>query len=861
MSKKLIITEKPSVAQQFARALHVSGKKDGYIENDEWVITWAVGHLITLCDPVSYNSDYKRWDLSLLPIIPEKYKYAVIGASAKQYKIVAEQLTRADVSVIYDAGDSGREGEYIQRLIYNQCGVEGKKKILRIWIDSQTDAEILRGIKDAKDESVYNNLSDAGYARAKSDWLIGINFTRGLTKKFSYELNKRLGITDFKKFAKLNVGRVMTCVLGIVVDRENEINNFVPVDFYRIDAVHNTEKFTSHWKSVEGTPHFGSIDLYSETGFKDKAKAQGFLTELAKDPKVTVTNIENKTEKKNAPLLYSIAELQNDCSAKFKISPDETLNIAQSLYEKKMTTYPRTDARVLSTAISTEIDVNLNGLKNNGVVEADKILSNGWYKTIGKSKYCDDSKITDHYAIIPTGESGRVTGLEKDVYDMIVRRFCSIFYPAAEYAKTSIELTHSSKEKFFASAKKLTSPGYLEVVGIPTSSEDVIPSLSKGQVIDAAFQMVTSTTQPPKRYTSGSMILAMENAGNLIEDEELRAQIKGSGIGTSATRAEVIKKLTTGIGYLALNKKNQVITPTNVGFAVYDIVKANTPKLLSPKMTASWEKGLSEVENGTCTEDKYMQIMNKYVNDTVADIKSKQAEQGEHEKVESKVVGKCPFCGGDLRESEKAFYCANKKDDKEKGCHFLVPKSFIKAGVPQDIFDELLQGKNSEVMELTAAKSGKTYKASIVFDKSGKLSLEFPSEATQLKCPKCGKMMTKGTYSYACKCGMSIWHTVGGKHISEKTMGCLFEEKLLGPFDGFAYKNGDEYSAFLYFDGKTVTTINSTIAGRKLTLDEMSHLLTSGHTDELFGFISKKGKTFSAKLKTEKGKIVFDFGE
>ena len=703
---KLIICEKPSVSRQFAQALGVHGSKDGYIENNEWIITWAVGHLISLSEPEKYDERYSKWNLDDLPIMPEKYKYQVIKEVSKQFKIVKELLNRADVSTIYNAGDSGREGEYIQRLIFNAAGVEGKKKILRVWIDSQTDAEIKRGIREAKDESYYNCLSEAGYARAISDWLIGMNFTRGLTKKFSYELNNKLGITDYKKMARLNVGRVMTCVLGLVVDRENEIKNFRAVDYYRLDALLG-DNIRAHWKAVEGTPHYNSEKLYSQEGFKDKRDAQALVSILDKGKTLIVESAETKTEKKNAPLLYSLAELQSDCTKIFKISPDKTLEIAQSLYEKKMTTYPRTDARVLSSAVAKEINTNLSGLLSHGVQKGNVqlIQDNQWYKGIEKTRYCDDKKITDHYAIIPTGEAVEgLSDLEDKIYQLIVRRFLSIFFPAAEYSKTAVVFTHATGEKFFASEKHLVKKGYLEVAGVskPEKKEGEddedngdLTVYKKGQRASvSSYNIATSTTQPPKRYTSGSMILAMENAGNLIEDEELRAQIKGSGIGTSATRAEVIKKLTDEVHHLNLDKKTQILTPTNIGYGVYEIVKRTIPSLLSPKMTASWEKGLAKIENGEVTRGEYLNLLNKFVIDTVNLIKEAQAQQGTYKKVESKEIGTCPICGGVLLESEKAIYCKDRvKAEKKKGCHFIISKTLGGKALAKEHIDRLLSGE------------------------------------------------------------------------------------------------------------------------------------------------------------------------
>lgn len=865
---KLVICEKPSVAKQFSHALNVSGSKDGYIENDEYIITWAVGHLITLAEPQAYDEKYSKWDLDLLPIMPERYKYQVISAVSKQYRIVKGLLNRPDVTVIYNAGDSGREGEYIQRLIFNMAGVENKKTIKRVWIDSQTDAEIIRGIREAKDESYYNCLSEAGYARAISDWLIGMNFTRALSKKFSYELNKTLGITDYKKWARLNVGRVMTCVLGLVVDRENEIKSFVPLDYYKIDALCDGG-IKAQWKAVEGTHYYESDVLYNDSGFVDEGLAQKVVKALNKKPVLKVTQAETKTEKKKAPLLYSLAELQSECTKKFKISPDQTLEIAQSLYEKKMTTYPRTDARVLSTPVSKEIITNLNGLYKNNVFKSESkhIIDNEWYKGIEKTRYCDDKKITDHYAIIPTGEYIDVTGLERDVYELIVKRFLSIFFPAAEYTKTAVEFTHITGEKFFAAEKHLIKKGFLDVLGVPKSDGDAddgtgaLAQLKKGESIDTKFVMATSTTQPPKRYTSGSMILAMENAGNLIEDEELRAQIKGSGIGTSATRAEVIRKLTEDVHHLKLDKKTQILTPTDIGYGVYDIVKKNVPKLLSPKMTASWEKGLTQIENGTITRPEYMEILNKFIIETVSSIKKASAQQGDvYKKVESKVIGSCPICGGKLLESEKAIFCKNRVKEKQEGCHFMFGKTLGGKPLAKEYIDELINGQSTGLIKNIPNKSGTgVYDCYIVIKEDGSVKIKYPSEESTLKCPKCGNTMEKGKLAYQCECGMNIWNTVSGRALSEEELSSLFSDMILGPLSGFKSKEGFPYSAYLLFNGKELIQIKTVISGRTISIEEVIALLEDGKTGKLDGFKGSKGE-FSAVLKIgKKGYVEFEF--
>lgn len=675
MGKSVYIAEKPSVAQEFAKALKLNTKRrDGYLESDEAIITWCVGHLVTMSYPEEYDPALKRWNLQTLPFIPEEFKYEVIPSVAKQFQIVSGILNREDVDTIYVCTDSGREGEYIYRLVEQEAHVEGKKR-RRVWIDSQTEEEILRGIREAKDLSEYDNLGASAYLRAKEDYLMGINFSRLLTLKYGNSISNFLQT----KYSVVSVGRVMTCVLGMVVRREREIRDFVKTPFYRvlstIDAQGHT--FEGEWRAVKGSRYFESYDLYKENGFKERKKAEELIQYLQTPDEESVNvagiqgqsglncrieSIEKKKEKKNPPLLYNLAELQNDCSKRFKISPDETLRIVQELYEKKLVTYPRTDARVLSTAVAKEITRNLNGLSKYPMAAPymQDILNFGSYKTLAKTRYVNDKQITDHYAIIPTGQGlnalSTVSSTAKGVYDLIVRRFLSIFYPPAVYQKVAI-VTKMKEESFFSSFKVLAEEGYLKVAGMPkrktaqTAAKDggnasntvddtneengsdsadqsldtglfeVIKSLKKGAVLPVrALDIKEGETSPPKRYNSGSMILAMENAGQLIEDEELRAQIKGSGIGTSATRAEILKKL-VNIKYLALNKKTQVITPTLQGEMIYDVVDHSIRSLLNPELTASWEKGLNYVAEGSITSDEYMRKLDHFITSRTVGVK------------------------------------------------------------------------------------------------------------------------------------------------------------------------------------------------------------------------------------------------
>lgn len=643
--KSLYIAEKPSVAQEFMKALGENPqRRDGYSESDDAVFTWCVGHLVTMSYPAEYDASLKRWSMDTIPFIPTEWKYEIIPAVAKQFNIVAGLLNREDVDKIYVCTDSGREGEYIYRLVEQMAGVHGKKR-LRVWIDSQTEEEIKRGVRDAKDLSEYDNLSEAAYLRAKEDYLMGINFSRVLTLKYGQSISSFFRQNNRTVIA---VGRVMTCVLGMVVRREREIRNFVKTPFYRVVAtllLSEDKNFDAEWKAVEGSKYFESPKLYKENGFKERKDAEELINILSENKPVTmeVISIERKTENKQPPLLYNLAELQNDCSKFFKLSPDETLKHTQELYEKKLVTYPRTDARVLSTAVAKVIDKNITGLRNIPEYKefVEEILAAKSYEGIAKTRYVNDKQITDHYAIVPTGQGfnnlKNLSATSKAVYYAIVRRFLSIFYPAAVYKKISIALRRDT-ESFFASFKVLEKEGYLKVVnsfrkskadGEETEEEkydgaflDKLKGLKKGSILDVSgFNVKEGETSPPKRYNSGSMILAMENAGQLIEDEELRAQIKGSGIGTSATRAEILKKLVDK-KYINLNNKTQIITPSQLGEIVYDVVDNSIKRLLDPRLTASWEKGLTGVAEGNISTDEYLLKLEAFISKNTTMVKS-----------------------------------------------------------------------------------------------------------------------------------------------------------------------------------------------------------------------------------------------
>ncbi len=866
MAKKLIITEKPSVARDFARVLSVSGNRQGYIENDDYVISWCVGHLVEMVYPEEYDERYRKWKLEDLPFLPEKYKYGVIKRSADQYKIVHDLLHREDIDTVYWAGDSGKEGQTIEENIRNYGGVREGMKELRVWIDSQTDEEIRRGIAEAKPMSDYALLGESGIMRAIEDYSLGINFSRALSVKYGRLLNDAAAT---KSYTAIAVGRVMTCVLGMVVRREREIRDFVETPFYRIVGSFSDAKILAEWKAVEGSGFFESPLLYKENGFKKQEDARALIDRLT-GKEAVIDSIESGRTSKKAPMLFNLAELQGECSKRFKISPSQTLEVAQELYEKKLTTYPRTDARVLTTAVAKEITKNIRGLTGLEQVGgfADNVLKNGMYKGIEKSSYTDDSKVTDHYAIIPTGQTGALGSLSplaKNVYLLIVRRFLAIFYPAAQYKTAKLQILVDG-ERFFASSKVLVSPGYLEVAGIPSekqaggaesdassgggedeedvgiSKEDFIrfvDSAKKGDVIPVNdYSIKEGKTSPPKRYTSGTLILAMENAGNLIEDEELRAQIKKSGIGTAATRSGIIDKLINN-KYLNVSK-SQIITPGNIGEMIYEVVNLSIPTLLNPEMTASWEKGLEGIYNGEVNAVDYRRKLEDYIrretnklisvdltNNIALNI-SKFAGKDAKGPAGRKAIGvKCPVCGGEMTTTSFGYGCSNYFNDQIK-CGFSVGEIAGKHLDEEDVKKLLTEGRTG-VIEGFTSKNKKKFKAVLVLskDENGKYTVGFdfdgiePEYLKDVVCPDCGGRVIKRSVGFSCE----------------------------------NYKKDDADSC-KFFIGK--------IAQKQMSEANVTELLKEGKTGTIRGFKNKDKKSFDACLvlkKNEEGKaeIAFDF--
>lgn len=866
VGKKLIITEKPSVAQDYAKVFQVSGRQNGYIENDTYVITWCVGHLVEMVYPEEYDIKYKKWMLEDLPFLPQTYKYGVIKNVKQQYDIVHGLLHRDDIDTVYWAGDSGKEGQTIEENIRNYGGVRDGMKELRVWIDSQTEEEIRRGVAEAKPMSDYANLGFSGIMRSIEDYAMGINFSRVMSVKYGKLLNDAAAT---KSYTAIAVGRVMTCVLGMVVNREREIRNFKETCFYRIIGKFTDTEIEAEWKACEGSAYFESPKLYKENGFKDRESAEKLIADL-QGKQAVVESVEKGIAKKRAPLLFNLAELQAECSKRFKISPEETLQVAQELYEKKLTTYPRTDARVLTTAVAKEIGKTLYKVKAYEPTAAftEKILQQRAYGNLANTQYTDDSKVTDHYAIIPTGQLTELSGLnplQRQIFDLIVRRFLSIFYPPAEYQTAKLTVAVES-EHFFVSGKVLKSLGYLEVMGKKLEDEEkdteedegkneaeesyaeklkngkkllsIIDTLQKGDdLVTNGYEIKESKTAPPKRYTTGTMILAMENAGQLIEDEELRAQIKGSGIGTSATRAGIIDKLIR-IGYLNCNKKTQVISPENFGEMVYEVVAMTVPALLNPQMTASWEKGLDGITNGTVAMDDYRSKLENFIRrETIKirdyDLTSQIANQISQYKgnggrglgARKKIGVACPVCGGEIITTPFGYGCSN-YNKEGNGCRFVIG-TIAGRDLSEEECKSLIQNGRTEVLNGFVSKNKKKFQAALTMQKNedGKIDIQFdfsqnqPQVLEEVKCPDCGGQVIVTGFGFRCE------------HFDlQSPEGCRFSI------------------------GK--------IADRDIGVTQVKELLINGRTATIRGFKSKNGKKFDACLildKDENGKSVIKF--
>ena len=918
---KIIVAEKPSVGRAYADILGVTDAKDGYMESEEWIVTWAVGHLVSLSYPEKYDEKYAKWNIADLPFLPEKYKYEVIKDVKKQFEIIKKLFNRSDIDVIFYAGDSGREGLYIMALIRMLSGHNPGATEKVVWIDSQTKAEVLRGIRDAKPLSAYKNLSDSGYMRAIEDFAVGINFSRALSVLYGRILNNAIAST---KYIPISVGRVMTFVLGMIVQREYEIAAFTPTPFYKVQSLIEVdgEHFIAEWRASEKTQAELGPKMYQNNGFLKEEDANAFISKLSNE--IIIKNVSKTVEKKNAPLLFNLAELQSECSKRFKISPSKTLEVAQSLYEKKLTTYPRTDARVLTTAIAGEIEKNIKGLATAAIPErlkeaAMKILSDSKYIGLDKTRYVDDTKVTDHYAVIPTGETANyasLSELEKNVYQLILKRFLAIFLPPAEYAKIAVEET-AGTESFFYTGKALSKKGYLELYQDEEKEKEerkqllLAQKLSEGSIYEGGYQTKRGETQPPKRYTSGSIILAMENAGKLIEEEELREQIKSSGIGTSATRAETIEKLCRLL-YIRIDSKTQVIYPQSLGYMVYEVVRLTLPNMLSAKMTASWEKGLNEIVDGSVTREDYHNKLNTYIerqmgilrgNDKTEEIKkviSPYAVKGASREIGKELTLLCPVCKSPLRVSKYGYMCS--AYDKESGCKFAIGEI---AGImlKESDVEKLLSAGITDIIKGFKSKSGKKFEAKIKIGEGGKLSFDFPErelDKETLYLCRCKKPLTEKMYTYECECGVKFSKEVAGYKLSEGDIKALMEGKETEVINGLKAKSGNTFSAALKYDdenglqyvfperetgseSKVISKIECKYCNKPIVVERwnytctcglkiprelcsktitesmLSDLMKKGKTAKMTGYRSKAGKNFSAVLELSGKEVKFKF--
>lgn len=823
LGKSIIIAEKPSVGQEYAKVLGVTGDlKEGYMENERWIVTWTVGHLITMSYPEKYDSSLKEWKLETLPFIPDRYKYETNKETYRQFNIVKKLYNRQDIDAIYYAGDAGREGLYIQMLVRQFAGHNPSAAERVVWIDSQTDEEILRGISEAKDLKEYAAMSDAGYMRAIEDYSTGINFSRLLSIKYGVMLNSGSGQ---KKHKPISVGRVMTCVLGMIVKREREIRNFRATNFYRVASILDVDgnKVECEWRETERSKYFQSPKLYSEFGFIKESDAQELIACL--NTELTIRSTTKTTERKNAPLFFNLAELQGECTKKLHMSPGETLKIAQSLYEKKLTTYPRTDARVLTNAIASEISKNLSGLMNGPYSNFISEINNNHWSIRGK--YVDDSKVTDHYAIIPTGKTPQnLTDKENAVYDMICRRFLSVFYPPAEYERIKIDAC-SGDEQFFGTSKYLVSPGYYVVSGFPDEDSnskatvEIMNKLMEGKRYKSSYEIRKGETAPPKRYTSGSIILAMENAGTLIENDELREQIKSNGIGTSATRADTIDKLLR-LNYISVNEKKQILTPTNFGEMIYEIVNQTLPEMLSPEITAKWEKGLEQIVTGEITKSDYEHQLYDYIRTECKKIKEMDNNdeimrcirpyasnriQYEYKKFDAYNTSiRCPLCGDEVETTRWGFKCKS-NISKTEGCSFAMGDILGHRLLTNELATLLHNGKAGPYYDFVS-KKGKPFGAYLVWDNDNKKLkidlVDMPWEETEMKCPICSKKIVKRDNFFKCEgyinaengCDFHIGRILG-KSIPEKQVEKLVKEKRTDLIKGFKKEDGSKFDAFL----------------------------------------------------------------
>lgn len=696
MGKILVLAEKPSVGRDIAEVLGCRGRGDGFLASEKYIVSWAVGHLVSLWEPEEYNPSFKKWRFETLPIIPEVMKIKPIAATQKQFGIIKSLMEDKNIDFIICATDAGREGELIFRYTYEAANCS--KPFKRLWISSMTDEAIKEGFASLKDGSEYDNLYHSAKCRSEADWLVGMNASRAFTLKYN---------------ALLSVGRVQTPTLAIIVNRQKEIDNFVPQDYFEVNSLY--EGFKGVWFDRET----------KETKISDRPKAEE-IAEKIKGKEGFVSNIENEKKKQVPPLLYDLTELQRDCNKKFGYSAQKTLDLVQSLYEKrKMVTYPRTDSRYLSSDMVGKIKTTLSKLTIEPYKEYASYVTNLPKLPVSK-RIIDDSKITDHHAIIPTDVSPNLKSLSREefnVYDLIAKRFICVFYPNYEYTITRVT-TEVENESFLTKGKTILKLGWMELYkSKDKASEDEngdkkeeteaeeqeLPKFKKkDKVYVVGSEVVQKKTKAPSAYNEASLLSAMENAGRFVENEELKEQLKEGGLGTPATRAAIIERLIK-VGYIA--RKGKTLYPTEKGMKLIEVVPF---ELKSPETTGKWEKGLTSISKGKLDSSRFMQSIQRYVRYIIKEasvnnnsvIFEEETKNPNSNKKTHPSLGTCPICKkGQIFAHSKGFYCS----EWRKGCKFTIWSNTLEAfgiSIDSGMAAQLINKGKIENQSFTKPKSG-----------------------------------------------------------------------------------------------------------------------------------------------------------
>lgn len=695
MGKILVIAEKPSVASDIAKVLKCKSKGEGFLYNDEYIVSWAIGHLVTLYDPEDYDAMLKKWSENTLPILPDTIKLKPINKTKTQLNVLKKLMNSKDTDSIICATDSGREGELIFRYIYEI--VKCKKSFKRLWISSMTDTAIKEGFKKLKDSREYDNLYLSAKCRSEADWLVGINATRAFTVKHN---------------ALLSIGRVQTPTLSMIVERQKEIRDFVPEEYFEVEADYG--EFKGIWFKQP---------FENETRINKKSDAE-IIANNVKGEIANIYDVKREEKRQSHPLLFDLTELQRECNRKFGFSAKKTLDVAQSLYEKrKMITYPRTDSRYLSADMKSEMGIVLSKIKDTGFYSefleyAENNIKNSYTKRV-----FDNSKVSDHHAIIPSKGKlsiDKLTTDEKKVFDIIVLRFISVFYP--QYIYNSIKVFAKCKnENFISKGTEIVEKGWTVLYEKFKTKKDepVIPDVKIGDnFVIKKSAVIEKKTMPPKNYTEATILSAMENAGKMVEDEELKEKLKESGIGTPATRAAIIERLIS-VGYVIRQGKNLI--PTEKGENLIAIVPE---ELKSPETTGKWEKGLSSVAKGKMSQERFMGSIERYVRFLVdnasasnTDIKFEKEEYTKNKKAKRIVsIGKCPLCGKKVLENTKAFYCESWKS----GCKFTIWKNSLEIygiDIDKTKMRKLLKDKELKNVVMHIPQTGEKGKGTVILTK------------------------------------------------------------------------------------------------------------------------------------------------